>query len=173
MRPISPFLPAVLVAALWSPVPSHAAESPEITRAVGKPQTVGALHTLRVIPEACVRIEGQFTGLATPPYTVNVVRTHPNCQPRAHWIDGANAKPAAGAGWILNDVVRVPSAACATQLAVLRIWRRAGDVATPALDGQGRARLYLADSMKGRPATTNRPVFTAVTAVEGRGCKGD
>lgn len=173
MRPITPLLSALLVSALVWPAAAQAAESPEIKRAVGKPQAVGAAHTMRAIPEACIRIEGEFTGMAAKPYLFSVVRTHPDCRPRAHWMDADRGKPSAGTGWVLNDVVRVPSAVCSSQQAVLRVWRRAGTVATPPLDGQGRARVYLADSMKGPPATTTRPTFSATTAVEGRACKGD
>ena len=82
---------------------------PEIKRDAATPQAVGALHTLRGIPEACARLEGQFTGDPAQPYRFDVVRTSPNCQARARFVDAAKAKPSAASGWILNDVIRVPS----------------------------------------------------------------
>lgn len=171
MQPSSPLLVPMLLLATLASTAIHAGESPEIKRPVATPQAVGAVHTLRAIPEACVRIEGRFTDKPAAEYASSVVRTHPNCQPRARWIDAATAKPSRASGWILNDIVRVPSAACPTQQAVVRVWRRPGGVATPALDGQGRARVYLEDAMKAAPATAKLPAFSAVTVVEGRGCR--
>ena len=144
---------------------------PEITRAASKPQAVGQVHALRTIPEACARIEGQFTGQAEP-YKFSVVRTSPNCQPRARLVDAAQAKPDAKHGWIFNDVIRVPSASCATQQAVVRIWRKPATGAPPALDAQGRSRIYLkegtdAAKTKNVPAV---PIFAAAMAVEGDAC---
>ena len=56
--------------------PANAADpQPEIQRAVGSPQAVGVAHTLRTIPEACARLEGQFTGGAASPYKFAAVRT--------------------------------------------------------------------------------------------------
>lgn len=170
MRPVSAWFAALLASASFLPACLQAAESPEIKRSAGAPQKVGVLHTLRSIPEACVRIEGRFTGQAAQPYAFTLVRTHPGCQPRAQWIDDRAARPSTAGGWVLNDVVRVPNAVCPTQQAVLRVWRRPGGIATPALDGQGRARVYLADTMKPTPATTRQPAFSAVSAVEGRAC---
>ena len=36
-------------------------------------------------------------------------------------VDAAKARPSVQAGWIFNDVIRVPNAACATQQAVVRV----------------------------------------------------
>lgn len=170
MQPFAPLLVPMLLLATLASTAVHATESPEIKRPVAKPQTVGTVHTLRAIPEACVRIEGRFTDTSAQGYASSVVRTHPNCQPRARWIDAATAKPSPAAGWILNDIVRVPKAACPTQQAVVRVWRRPGGVATPSLDGQGRARVYLEDAMKAAPSTAKLPAFSAVTVVEGKAC---
>jgi hypothetical protein len=50
-------------------LPAMAADpTPEIHRDPATPQPVGVLHTLRQIPEACARIQGQFTGDAANPY---------------------------------------------------------------------------------------------------------
>ncbi|WP_201510683.1 hypothetical protein, partial [Klebsiella pneumoniae] len=61
-------LSLLMLAALAPAVPALAAKTPELQRAVGAPQAVGAVHTLRQIPEACARLEGAFTGDAAAPY---------------------------------------------------------------------------------------------------------
>ena len=164
---------ALLAAALS--LPALAADpTPEIQRAAAQPQAVGAVHTLRQIPEACARLEGQFTGQAAQPYKFAVVRTSPNCQPRARFVDAAKAQPSLAAGWKFNDLIRVPNAGCASQQAVVRVWRKPADVAPPKLDGQGQARLYLADE-KAKAAAKQLaavPMYAAVMVVEGKACGG-
>ena len=164
----------LLVCALAPLAASAADPKPEINRPASTPQQVGALHTLRAIPEACVRIEGQFTGQAAPPYKFSMARTSANCQPRARLVDAAKVKPDAKSGWIFNDLVRVPSAACPSQQAVVRIWRKTADAAPPALDPQGRSRIYLKDATdqaraKGAPGL---PQYAVAMAVEGKACGG-
>ena len=150
-----------------------AGPAPEITRDAIQPQAVGAVHTLRQIPEACARIEGVFTGDAAEPYRFAVVRTSPNCQPRARFVDAAQAAPSEEAGWIFNDLIRVPSAGCPTQQAVVRVWRKpvAQDMA---LDGQGQSRVYLDEARQaaagGKLAAI--PMFAAAMGVEGKACGG-
>ena len=164
----------VLFAAALS-LPALAADpTPEIQRPAASPQALGAVHTLRQIPEACARLEGQFTGQAALPYKFAVVRTSPNCQPRARFVDAAKAQPSLAAGWKFNDVIRVPSAACPSQQAVVRVWRKPADVAPPKLDAQGQARLYLGDE-KAKAAANQLaaiPMFAAAMAVEGKACGG-
>lgn len=145
--------------------------SPEITRPPATPQAVGVAHTLRTIPEACARLEGRFTGAAAQPYAISAVRSRPNCQPRARFVDAAQARPSTASGWVLNDEIRVPNAACAAQQAVVRVWRKPVDVAPPKLDAQGRARLYLQDAQQAAQAKRIAPVaqFAAQMTVEG-GC---
>ena len=152
---------------------AFAGPAPEIRRGPAAPQADGALHTLRTIPEACARLEGVFTGQANAPYRMGVVRTSANCQPRARFVDAAKARPGTASGWVLNDVVRVPSIACKGREAVVRVWRRPAAVAPPALDAQGRARLYLQDSKEAAEARRLPPVpmFAASFAVEGKGCR--
>lgn len=144
---------------------------PEITRDPVAPQAVGQVHTLRQIPEACARIEGAFTGDAAEPYRFAVVRTSPGCQPRARFVDAAKAQPSEAAGWIFNDLLRVPSAACPSQQAVVRVWRKPVDQAIE-LDGQGRSRIYVGEAKEaaaaGRIAAT--PMFAAEMGVEGAAC---
>jgi hypothetical protein len=167
MRPV-----LVLLAALS--LPAAAADPvPEITRAVGTPQAAGVVHTLRQIPEACARIEGAFTGQAADPYKFAVVRTNPTCQQRARFVDAAKAKPTAAAGWVFNDLIRVPSAACPTLQAVVRVWRKPVAVAPPKLDGQGKSRLYLDEQRKAAAAgkLAAVPMFAAAMAVEGTPCR--
>lgn len=164
-----------LVPALAAALPARAADPvPEIERPAAMPQAVGAAHTLRTIPEACTRVEGVFTGDAAEPYRFAVVRTSPNCQPRARFVDAATAHPDLAAGWILNDLIRVPSAACPDRQAVVRVWRRpAEDAAPPDLDAQGRSRIYLQESRQAAAsgATARKvPMFAAAMTVEGEGC---
>lgn len=143
--------------ASWSPLPIvfalllapavAAPTQPEIRRPPAPAQAVGRVHTLRVIPEACARLEGVFTGESAQPYRFAAVRSSPACQPRARFVDAARARLDADAGWKLNDVIRVPNAACPGQQVVVRIWRKPGTAAPPAHDAQGRARIYLQDAV--------------------------
>jgi hypothetical protein len=160
----------VALAALASP--ALAAEPrPEITRAAAKPQATNVLHTVRAIPEACARLEGMFTGRMADPYKFAVVRTSANCQARARFVDAAEAKPTTQGGWVFNDLIRVPSANCPSQQAVVRVWRRPGHTTPPALDPQGRARIYLQDARKPAAASAGDiPMFAATMAVEGTPC---
>lgn len=167
MRPVALSVLAALAAA-----PALAADPvPEITRGAIPAQAVGAAHTLRQIPEACARIEGVFTGQAAEPYKFAVVRTSPSCQPRARFVDAAKAKPSEQAGWKFNDLIRVPSAACPQQQAVVRVWRKpAGPL--PERDGQGQARIYLEESVARAKAgkLAAIPMFAAEMSVEGEAC---
>ena len=155
-------------------LPAAAADpKPEIQRGVGTPQAVGAVHTLRTIPEACARLEGQFTGDAAAPYKFAAVHTGTRCAPRAKLVDAGTAKVSATTGWILNDVIRVPSAACPSQQAVIRVWRLPADN-KPTLDGQGSARVYLQDAKEAAAAGKKLPPMTMYAAemkVEGKACK--
>lgn len=145
---------------------------PELQRAAGSAQAVGAAHTLRQIPEACARLEGVFTGDAAQPYKFAVVRSSPNCQPRARFVDFAKANPSEAAGWKFNDVIRVPSAACPAQQAVVRVWRKPVD-AKPQLDGQGQSRIYLEDAKQQAAAgkIAQVPMYAAQMQVEGKACR--
>ena len=152
---------------------AHAAEpQPEIQRAVGAPQAVGALHTLRVIPEACARIQGKFTGNSAKPYDFAVVQTGTRCQPRAKLVDATKVKPQGKPGWIYADLVRVPSAACASQQAVVRLWRHDAKAAPPQLDAQGRSRLYLKESVDAarQNGAGEIPVYAVEMGMAGKGC---
>jgi len=154
--------------------PALAADpTPEISRDAVAPQQVGVVHTLRQIPEACARIEGGFTGDASEPYRFAVVRTSANCQPRARFVDAARARPSEAAGWVFNDLIRVPSAACPSQQAVVRVWRKPVDQ-TIRLDGQGQSRIYVEESKQaaagGKLAAI--PMFAAEMGVEGTPCSG-
>jgi hypothetical protein len=164
---------AVLLSLLLAASPAAAGPAPEIRRGPATAQADGVPHTLRTIPEACARLEGVFTGQAAAPYRMGVVRTSANCQPRARFVDAAKVRPDTAAGWVLNDVVRVPSAACRGREAVVRVWRRPAAVAPPALDAQGRARLYLQESKEAAEAKRLPPVpmFAAQMTVEGKACK--
>lgn len=162
----------LILLALLPCTPTFAAETPELQRPTGTPQAVNAAHTLRQIPEACARLEGSFTGDPAQPYRFSVVRTSEQCQPRARFVDFEKAQPSAAKGWKLNDVIRVPSAACPAQQAVVRVWRLPVEQ-TPVLDGQGQSRIYLEDAKKQAAAgqIAKIPMFAAQLAVEGAPCR--
>lgn len=164
------FLAALLVAS----TATHAADPvPEIRRGAASPQAVGVVHTLRTIPEACARLEGQFTGNAATPYKFAAVRTSERCAPRAKLVDAATAKASVANGWLLNDLIRVPDAGCPSRQAVVRVWRKDIKPLPPKLDAQGRSRIYLKDSMDAARAGELKPipVFAAVMTLEGLACK--
>ncbi len=161
----------ILLGAL--PLSALAADArPEIERPAGTPQADGALHTVRQIPEACTRIEGRFTGEAGAPYAMQLVRTSPQCQARAAFLDEAKVHPSQDSGWKLNEVVRIPSARCSTQQALIEVWRKPAGQQV-ALDGQGQNRVYLEDAKAqaaaGRLAAL--PAYSARLKVEGAACR--
>ena len=169
------FALSLLAACLSLATSAHAAEpAPEIQRAAAAPQAVGVVHTLRQIPEACARLEGAFTGDAAQPYRYSPVRTSPQCQPRARLIDVDKAKPSTASGWKLNDIIRVPNAACPSQQAVVRVWRKPGSAAPPPLDAQGQARIYLQDAKQQAASAAQAPsltLFAAKLDIEGKACR--
>ncbi len=157
LMPLPAVVPLMALAALALSAVHAAEPEPEIKRPGATAQAVNALHTLRNIPEACVRIEGRFTGDAAAPYAMNAERRE-RCNPRALYVDAAKAAPSPESGWILNDLLRVPRAGGPGCEAVVKIWRKAGDAAPPDLDPQGRSRLYLDKPQAAKAA----PMFSAV-----------
>ncbi len=167
--------PLIAILTLAIAHPLLAAEpAPEIKREAGTPQAVNALHTLRQIPEACARMEGMFTGNAAEPYKFALVRTSPNCQPRARFVEFAKAKPSEAGGWKFNDLIQVPSAACPSRKAVVRVWRKPADASPPELDAQGRSRLYLKEMQAAAKQGGYQPIpmFAAEMKLEGQACGG-
>jgi hypothetical protein len=168
----SPMRRLLLPCLLLTVLPAAASDPvPEIKRPEATPQANGVVHTVRQIPETCARIEGVFTGQAAEPYKFSVVRISPTCQPRARLVDAAKAKPSEADGWKFNDLIRIPSAACPSQQAVVRIWRRSVDQ-TQKLDGQGQSRIYLEEAKKTAAAgkLSAVPMFAAEMGVEGKAC---
>lgn len=164
----------LLLAGLLATVTASAADpKPEIQRAAGTPQAVGAAHTLRTIPEACARLEGKFTGDKAKPYAFAAVPSSARCQPRARLVDAVSARASVANGWLLNDVIRVPSASCPSRQAVVRVWRQAIKTAPPKLDAQGRSRIYLKEGLNSarHGQLAAMPVFAASMALEGTACK--
>lgn len=144
---------------------------PEITRPAATPQAVGAVHTLRQIPEACARLEGAFTGDAAEPYRHAVVRTSERCQPRARFVDASKVRPSVAEGWVLNERLRVPRAGCAGQEAVVTVWRRPAGAA-PERDGQGQLRIYADRATQAASGPRALPaMYAAEVTVEGDGCR--
>lgn len=167
-------LAASLLLATAFALPALAADpQPEIQRPPAAPQAAGTMHTVRGIPEACTRLEGMFTGQASQPYRFDAVRTSPNCQARARFVDASTVKPARSDGWILNDVIRIPSAACPAQEAVVQVWRHPANAVPPKLDAQGRARIYLQESVDRAKANALAPIpmYAATMALEGKACE--
>jgi len=163
----------VLAVTVLSPLPLLAANAkPEIERPAASAQATGAVHTVRQIPEACTRIEGRFTGTAAQPYDMQLVRTSPQCQPRAVFLDASKVNPSEAAGWKLNEVARIPSASCSSQQAVIEVWRKPAGQQV-ALDGQGQNRVYLGDAKAqaaaGRLAAL--PAYSAKLAMQGSACR--
>ncbi|WP_045736667.1 hypothetical protein [Xanthomonas sp. MUS 060] len=157
---------------LLAPLSALAADpTPELQRSVGAPQAVGVVHTIRQIPEACARFEGQYTGDAAQPYRFSAVRSSPTCQPRAKLVEFDQAKPSEATGWKFNDLIRVPSAACPTQQAVVRVWRKPVALNTER-DGQGQSRIYLQEAKQQADAgkIAQIPEFTAQMTLEGSAC---
>lgn len=164
----TPALYAVL-ALVAASVPASAS-TPEIKRDVGTPQANGVVHTVRAIPEACAWLQGRFTGQRAQPYAFAPVRSSATCQPRARLVDPVKSKPSEGAGWKLNDVIRVPAKDCPGLVATVEVWRKPVASTPPRLDAQGRARLYLQDAKAGAGKSVAVTQYTAKVAVEGTPC---
>jgi hypothetical protein len=167
---IAPILLAAAIAAMAQLPSARAATTdpkPEIERPIASAQPVDQEHTLRNIPEACTRLQGQFTGDAARPYAFEAV-PRDRCAQRAIYVDAAKLKSAPGvkSGWILNDRISVPRADAPNCIATVEVWRRDGSAAPPKLDAQGRSRLYLDKPQGGGTA----PMFTATLAVDVKAC---
>ena len=171
MRHAIASLLTIAACAAW--LPAAATEpAPEIARAAVAAQAVSHAHALRTIPEACTRLQGEFTGDASRPYRFQAVRTSAACQARARVVD-ATRVGAPGKGWILNDRIRVPSAACPGQAAVVQVWRQAGRATPPGLDAQGKSRIYLEEGMERARAgkLAALPAYAVAMTVQGKPCK--
>lgn len=167
-----PRIPLLTLALLATSTAAMAKQvAPEIQRPTGTAQAVGVAHSIRTIPEACARLEGVFTGQAMP-YQFKAVRTSASCQPRARLVDAAKLKPSQASGWVLNDEIRIPNAACPSQLAVVQVWRKPSNATPPKLDGQGRSRVYLDDAKQAASAGTMPAIamYAAAMTVEGKAC---
>jgi len=163
---------AVLAAVAAVAVPLRAQTLVPERERTGTAQAPGAVHTVRTIPEACTRLEGVFTGEAAQPYRMQAVQTVPTCQPRARYVDAAQAAPSQAAGWILADVVHVPEAACPSRQAVVQVWRKPVAQSLER-DGQGQVRIYLQDAQKQAAAGQVRPLpeFSAVAEMPDGPCR--
>jgi hypothetical protein len=133
------------------------AATPEITRAPAVPQAAGVPHALRVVPEACVRLDGLFGADPAAPYAVTL-HARPGCTPRAGFDANVGREAPAGEGWILNDVLRVPRADRPDCVASVSVWRHPGALAPIEQDGQRRVRMYLDQTP---PPAGQRPRFAA------------
>lgn len=150
-----------------------AGAQPEIQREAFPAQAPGKVHTIRIIPETCAYLQGSFAADAATPYRYGAASTGKRCQPRARLVDPAKAQPSADSGWILNDLIRIPNAACPAQQAVIRIWRKPANNIPPPADAQGRPRIYLEDAKRQAAAGKIAPLaqYAAVLAMEGRSCE--
>lgn len=147
------------------------AQVPEIRREPYPPQAVGSTHTIRIIPETCAYLRGQFTSDPAVPYRYGASKTADRCQPRARLVDPAKAMPSAAKGWILNDEIRIPQAGCPSRIAVIRIWRKPAATTAP-VDGRGQPRIYLQDAKEQAQsgAMAKLPEYAALLEMEGRSC---
>lgn len=146
---------------------------PEITRTKPfDPQARGVVHALRVIPEACVRLQGRFDADGAASYSVQPARSAPTCQPRARFVDATRLVPSQQGGWVLNDRIRIASAECPTQTATIAIWRKPTGIRPLALDAQGRARIYLdeARQQEADDALAKLALYAAQVDVQGSAC---
>lgn len=150
-----------------------AGPQPEIQREPFPAQTPGKVHTIRIIPETCAYLQGGFVANTATPYRYGAASTGKRCQPRARLVDPVKAKPSADSGWILNDLIRIPNAACPAQQAVIRVWRKPANNTPPPVDAQGRPRIYLEDAKRQAAAGKIAPLaqYAAVLAMEGGGCR--
>ena len=148
---------------------SAAGPQPEIQREAFPAQTPGKVHTIRIIPETCSFLQGSFAADAARPYRYGAASTGKRCQPRARLVDPLKANPSADSGWILNDLIRIPNAACPAQQAVIRVWRKPANNTPPPADAQGRPRIYLEDAKRQAAAGKIAPLaqYAAVLAMEG------
>jgi hypothetical protein len=151
----------MLAAVLSAPLARAGGLQPEISRPPGStaPQPIGQVHTLRNIPEACVRLEGLFTGDAAAPYKLEVIPRDP-CAQRAVYVEPGRVHPSPSVAghWLLNDRIAVPRADGPACTVTVEIWRKPGDTVPPSLDAQGRSRLYLDKPQ--HPVAA--PLFTAM-----------
>lgn len=169
MRPwcLAIFLPVSLLSVAATALAAD--PQPEIRREPFPAQTPGQVHTIRIIPETCAYLQGSFAVDAATPYRYGAASTGKRCQPRARLVDPVKAKPSAENGWILNDLIRIPNAACPAQQAVIRVWRKPANNVPPPADAQGRPRIYLEDAKRQAAAGKIAPLaqYTAVLAMEG------
>lgn len=161
------FLPVSLLSVAATAL--AAGPQPEIQREPFPAQTPGQVHTIRIIPETCAYLRGGFVADAATPYRYGAASTGKRCQPRARLVDPVKAKPSAEAGWILNDLIRIPNAACPAQQAVIRVWRKPANNVPPPADAQGRPRIYLEDAKRQAAAGKIAPLtqYAAVLSMEG------
>lgn len=166
-----PYLATLFSLCMLSGAAAAAGPQPEVQRGAFPAQSPGQVHTIRVIPETCAYLHGSFVADAALPYRYGAARSGKRCQARARLVDPAKANPSEATGWILNDLIRIPNAACPTQHAVIRIWRKPVD-STMKLDGQGKPRIYLEDAKRQAEAGTIAPLpqYAAVLAMEGKSC---
>ena len=160
---------AVLVAVAAVAAPLRAQPAGPVKEQVGAPQAVGAAHTVRIIPEACTRLEGVFTGDAAAPYRLQSVQTSPACRPRGRYVHPAQARPSCAGRWGTSTVTRIPQARCPARQVVVRVWHK--PVAQElARDGQGKVRIYLQDAQKQAASGQLRelPEYSAQLEVSGR-----
>ena len=138
-------------------------------RPAASPQADGVAHTLRQIPEACIRLQGMFSGRADHPYALQAVPTQERCPRRAVFAGIADA-PQADEGWQLDEQIVVPSAACPALRMTLSLWRHPGQVRKAERDGQGQVRVYVEQARQAADGAEQAtlPQWRASWQVQGR-----
>lgn len=139
-------------------------------RPPSRPQADGVWHTLRQIPEACARLQGRFTGQPERPYQLQAVASSTHCRRRAVLLALQQGGEDPGQGWMLDERIMVPSAACPGLAVELRLWRRQPADTSRPRDAQGRERIYLQQAREqwARQRLAGLPQWRAYWQLQGR-----
>ncbi len=129
--------------------------SPKSSRDTGKPQAVGERAYRARHPGGLRAAGGHVHRRCAQPYKFAAVRSSPNCQARARFVDFVKAT-AFGGGW-LEVQRRDPRTQCglSSLQAVVRVWRKPADVAPPNWMRRAVSRIYLQEA--GEQAKTQKP----------------
>src|SRR3546814_16459418 len=99
----------MLAATLIVPASARASDpAPEIEREPAAPQQTGVLHALRPTPEACPRLQGEFSNHPAAPYRFAVVRTSAHLPPPARSHNAEAAQPTPPRRWITQHPLPLP-----------------------------------------------------------------
>lgn len=123
------------------------------------PQALGLRHTIRQIPEACVRLEGVFTDSKTTPYNVDVVPISNRCQPRAQFVP-YSARSCKSGQWKTQSQIHIPRADCSLCSATITVFT-CPNSPPHWQDGRGNIRIYLNPKDPQHQDNIALPLFSA------------